>query len=412
MATTKVIVQIHERTTEIAIDADLQLREIGFISTTNVIRFNDNSGSKHNVWMQDSTGVTFDNGVVLSDSLTVSGMITANGGVTLGAGDDLIGSSTSDITINTNKFTVAGASGNTVVGGTLNVTGIVSTSADFLTNNNQGYFIKDAGGTSRRGITLNTSDQLLMGSATGIAKIRLLTATDIEGDLDVTAGDLTVSAGNLAVGTGTPLQLFHLEDAGSVTAQFKTTGVSAGTVKFQFGSALAVDNDINSIQWNEDAESIEFYDGAQELVDISPTGIDVVQGDIDILAGHLQLKEADATDVSLYFSSTSLTNGAKITWNYNSNALTIGTARAGATVTFNSGNGSDFMTVDSSQNVSMDNGFLSVGGEIRAESGVLRLAEITTPSADTNYGKIYTKTDNKIYFQDGAGTEHEIAFVP
>ena len=71
MATSKVIVQIHERTTEVSIDADLQLREIGFISTTNVIRFNDNSGSKHNVWMQDSTGVTFDNAVTLSDDLTV-----------------------------------------------------------------------------------------------------------------------------------------------------------------------------------------------------------------------------------------------------------------------------------------------------------------------------------------------------
>jgi len=42
---------------------------------------------------------------------------------TLGAGADLIGSSTSDITINTDKFTVAGASGNTVVGGTLQVDG-------------------------------------------------------------------------------------------------------------------------------------------------------------------------------------------------------------------------------------------------------------------------------------------------
>ncbi len=45
------------------------------------------------------------------------------------------------------------------------------------------------------------------------------------------------------------------------------------------------------------------------------------------------------------------------------------------------------------------------------EGGLLTLKETTTPTADTNYGKIYTKTDNKLYFQDGAGTEHEIAFV-
>lgn len=43
--------------------------------------------------------------------------------------------------------------------------------------------------------------------------------------------------------------------------------------------------------------------------------------------------------------------------------------------------------------------------------GVLCLIETTTPTADTNYGKIYCKNDNKCYFQDGAGAEHEIAFV-
>ena len=47
-----------------------------------------------------------------------------------------------------------------------------------------------------------------------------------------------------------------------------------------------------------------------------------------------------------------------------------------------------------------------------AGDGVLGLKETTTPTADTNYGKVYCKDDNKLYFQDGAGNEHEIAFVP
>ncbi len=46
-----------------------------------------------------------------------------------------------------------------------------------------------------------------------------------------------------------------------------------------------------------------------------------------------------------------------------------------------------------------------------AGDGVLGLKETTTPTADTNYGKVYCKSDNKLYFQDGAGTEHEVAFV-
>ncbi len=66
-----------------------------------------------------------------SGTVTVNG--TATGGITLGRAvtlsSTLTGGSTSDIAINTNKFTVAASSGNTVVAGTLGVTG-VTTNAD------------------------------------------------------------------------------------------------------------------------------------------------------------------------------------------------------------------------------------------------------------------------------------------
>lgn len=68
--------------------------------------------------------VTIGETLAVTGTSTFTGLITANGGVTLGAGDDLIGSATSDITINTDKFTVAGATGNTLVAGTFAVTGV------------------------------------------------------------------------------------------------------------------------------------------------------------------------------------------------------------------------------------------------------------------------------------------------
>lgn len=40
--------------------------------------------------------------------------------------------------------------------------------------------------------------------------------------------------------------------------------------------------------------------------------------------------------------------------------------------------------------------------------GSLHLPEITTPTAVPNYGSIYPKSDNDLYFQDGAGVEHLI----
>ena len=90
------------------------------------------SGGDQRITFTDAGSTLFKNaggttGISLSatNNTTFTGMITANGGLTLGAGDDLIGSATSDININS-VFTVAGASGNTVVAGTLSQTGKVT----------------------------------------------------------------------------------------------------------------------------------------------------------------------------------------------------------------------------------------------------------------------------------------------
>ena len=67
-------------------------------------------------------------------------------------------------------------------------------------------------------------------------------------------------------------------------------------------------------------------------------------------------------------------------------------------------------------NISPSGSFVVVNAGIAATDWIsttdyLRLGEITTPGATANWGKVYTKSDNKLYFQDGAGVEHEIAFV-
>jgi len=70
--------------------------------------------------------------LTVDGATTLTGAVGAAASITLGAGADLNGSSTSDITINTNKFTVAGDTGNTViagtasVGGTLTITGVAT----------------------------------------------------------------------------------------------------------------------------------------------------------------------------------------------------------------------------------------------------------------------------------------------
>ena len=80
-------------------------------------------------WLDESNNelqLTSGGDLFSSTGLTVTTNATFNGGITLGAGDDLLLSTTSDITISGNTFTVAGATGNTVVAGTLDVTGVAT----------------------------------------------------------------------------------------------------------------------------------------------------------------------------------------------------------------------------------------------------------------------------------------------
>ena len=48
----------------------------------------------------------------------------------------------------------------------------------------------------------------------------------------------------------------------------------------------------------------------------------------------------------------------------------------------------------------------SANADLTLEGGVLNFKETTTPTADTDYGKLYTKSTNELFFQDGDGTEH------
>jgi hypothetical protein len=94
------------------------------VSSKAELHFEDED--EHTLQMTSGGNLYSSTNLEIAGTSTFTGAVTANGGITLGAGDDLIGSSTSDITFNTDKFTVAGATGNTVIAGTLGVTGVAT----------------------------------------------------------------------------------------------------------------------------------------------------------------------------------------------------------------------------------------------------------------------------------------------
>ena len=157
-----------------------------------------------------ATGNTVVAGTIdVTGAATFTGGVTFNGGITLGAGDDLIGSSTSDITFNTNKFTVAGATGNTVVAGTLGVTGVGTFTAQSVHN---------------AGITDGTATLNGSGVWTGITSLTVDNILINGNDISSTAGvDLTISplAGQQIVLDGT-----IVVDAGVVTGATSITSTA------------------------------------------------------------------------------------------------------------------------------------------------------------------------------------------
>lgn len=57
--------------------------------------------------------------------------------------------------------------------------------------------------------------------------------------------------------------------------------------------------------------------------------------------------------------------------------------------------------------IGFDTGRLRIdGGELELTNGVLAFTEATTPTAVTGQGRLYTKTDDFLYFQSGDGVEH------
>ncbi len=72
-------------------------------------------------------------------------------------------------------------------------------------------------------------------------------------------------------------------------------------------------------------------------------------------------------------------------------------------------NGTARMTITATGKIGIATNTPSANADLTLEGGAIALKETTTPTADTNYGKLYTKSNNKLYFQAGNNTEFEVS---
>jgi len=251
---------------------------------------------------------------------------TFNAHVNLGAGADILGSPTSDINMNS-LFTVAGATGNTVIAGTLGVTGvatftaqpIVSTltaSLPMFSDGSKGMVSNAMTGTGN--VVMNASPTLT--GTIGAANLTLsgtLTSTGLitaNGGLTLGSGDdlngsatsdiiwnidtffHSASTGKTGFGTASPAALVHLYESDSGTSNSvvvqKIQRVSTGTPVAGFGQSLLFSMEDLGGTADRDAAKIEtvwesgtnydsslrfhtrtFSGGLTEKVRITPAGI-------------------------------------------------------------------------------------------------------------------------------------------
>jgi hypothetical protein len=117
------------------------------------------------------------------------------------------------------------------------------------------------------------------------------------------------------------------------------------------------------------------------------------------LVGLLKIDKGSANKIRLYNFSTTATDDLEI----RANAGAVAQPRIIL-------NGSGALDLDAPTG-SYIAGKINNAEYLRFQAGWINLKEISTPTAVTDYGAIYTKNDNNLYFQDGAGAEHTVAFV-
>lgn len=233
-------------------------------------------------------------------------------------------------------------------------------------------------------------------------------ATGAAGDFTLTpsGGDMAIIA-SLGVGVATPSDKLHVEhnvNGENVTIRMRAlTDGGAGRTVY--------------LDWDPDNRSLALGETTEMVLRQGNLGTGTMDPDDAVSLVHATpVFTATDSDINLNTSSSAeqqdtsavvLDASGEPKWTFASTT--------GNTVVGQVGTTGDYTITPAGGDVILASSKLAIGVAamtnmtgLVVEGGVLGMKEITTPTADTNYGKLYTKTDNGLYFQDGAGSEHSV----
>ena len=328
------------------------------------------------------------------------------------------------------------------ISGNLSVGGIVS-SALTVGVDDTGYDVKFFGATSGRYMLWDESEDALQ-------------FADGAGATFGTGSDLTIShngshsyiantTGTLHIGTtssGVPISIGHttsettVNDNLTVTGNFDITNDSGVEINLNGSSAANIYSEGNLFIKAESGRTLQLGANGQldsitidtsENVEITGGNL-TISGDLTVTGGRLTFGNAEyianESDNSVSIVTNPSGGGSLIVSSGAATQAQIRAVNADSYLSFMLAGatkwsvGYDYSdsytlkfdwedTIGASTKLS-----LTSGGElILSGAGVVAMKETTTPTAVADYGRLYTKNDNKLYFQDGAGTEHEISYA-
>ncbi len=256
-------------------------------------------------------------------------------------------------------------------------------------------------------------------SLTGLAGTdTVLTTPKINEAVQMTATATELNILDDATLTTAELNLLDLS-AQSVIAGEVLVGTGAGTAAWQKTGVKLSAPDISGIVTAASALTMPAFtvDGN---ISLGGNALLTTQGRIEDYAGgiiHIR-NNADNSDISLRMQYLYLT-GAFISLEAPTSTILASNSDNSVLHFQGKTNSSGMTTVATIQaaatNPTFDlvygrlTGALACNGQSILNANLLQLDEIATPSALADHAQIYSKTDDKFYFQDGAGNEHEMA---
>jgi len=206
--------------------------------------------------------------------------------------------------------------------------------------------------------------------------------------MSLAAGNISMTGQIIITSTGTDNVVIGNADCNDAGTANVVLGIGAGAA-LESGS-------LDNILIGTEAGEAMTTGGGNTCIG-KDAGITLTTTAFNTCVGFESGKDAETTVGGLYIGHRARASASDVA---NEGVIAVGSA-----ILYTTGMGTGTLVLG---HESLNDIYMNQNGSANILCGIVTLKETTTPTALEDSGKIYTKSDNKLYFQDGGGAEHEV----